>query len=78
MRLNGVNLMGKIILMLGIIFLTGCASNQVPDRLANTYEVTGKIYCDTPIFHNVETIVVGWLQATVAPKWQPVCGDRED
>ena len=68
----------SIALLIALLVLTGCASSEVPDRVANTYEVTGKIYCDTPIFHNVETILVGWLQATVAPQWEPVCGDRDE
>lgn len=65
----------KALVFLGLL-LTGCASPTVPPRIANTYEVAGKIYCDTPIFHNIETIVVGWIQATIAPAWEPVCADR--
>ena len=68
-------------LIIFIIFLAamlgGCATAEVPVKVANTYEVAGKVYCDTPIFHNIETIIVGWLRATVAPAWEPVCGDRD-
>ena len=60
-----------------ILLFTACATAEVPARVANTYEVTGKIYCDTPISHNIESIVVGWLRATVAPEWQPVCDQRD-
>lgn len=64
------------IVMIGLILLIpGCTTNEVPDRIANTYEVTGKVYCGTPIFHNVETIVVRWIQATISPTWKPVCGN---
>jgi hypothetical protein len=66
----------KITGLVLVLLLTGCATAEVPNRIANTYEVTGKVYCDTPIFHNIETIVVGWIQATIAPAWEPVCGDR--
>lgn len=65
-------------LILAVLFLTSCSTAEVPARVANTYEVTGKIYCDTPIFKNVETILVGWLQATIAPEWTPVCGGRDE
>jgi len=67
--------MKKLILVAISILLVGCATAEVPPRVSNTYEVAGKIYCDTPIFHNVETILVGWIQATIAPTWEPVCGD---
>ena len=56
--------------------LGGCATGEVPERVANTYEVAGKVYCDTPIFSNVENMVVRWIKATVAPDWTPVCSDR--
>lgn len=63
-------------ILLGIV-LTGCITNEVPARVSNTYEVAGKVYCDTAIFSNVERMVVRWLQATVAPEWTPVCSERE-
>lgn len=69
--------MKKLVLCTMVIILAGCATAEVPPRVANTYEVTGKVYCDTPVFKNLETIIVGWLRATVAPTWEPVCGDRE-
>tara|TARA_R110000751_G_scaffold300642_1_gene412486 strand:- start:383 stop:598 length:216 start_codon:yes stop_codon:yes gene_type:complete len=65
-------------IVVAVLFLTSCATAEVPDRVANTYTVAGKIYCRTPIGHNIETIVVGWLNATIAPSWQPVCGDRDE
>lgn len=68
-----------LILLLALsALLGGCATAEVPTRLANTYEVTGKVYCDTPIFHNIENMVVRWIKATVAPEWEPVCTDRRD
>lgn len=68
-----------LILLLSLsALLGGCATAEVPTRLANTYEVTGKVYCDTPIFHNIENMVVRWIKATVAPEWEPVCTDRRD
>jgi len=70
--------MKLLLLLASLFFLVGCATAEVPERLANTYEVTGKVYCDTPFFHNVETILVGWIQATVAPSWEPICGDRDE
>ena len=66
-----------LILLLALsVLLGGCATTEVPTRLANTYEVTGKVYCDTPIFHNIENMVVRWIKATVAPEWEPVCSNR--
>jgi|TARA_R110000796_G_scaffold52141_3_gene122929 hypothetical protein len=67
-----------ILFWLTILMLTGCTSTEVPARLANTYAVTGKVYCDTPIFHNIESMVVRWIQASVAPEWEPVCSDRRE
>jgi len=68
----------KIIAFLVLLaaLLGGCTTAEVPSRIANTYEVTGKVYCDTPLFHNIEDIIVRWLQATVAPTWEPVCLER--
>lgn len=59
-----------------IVFLSGCATSEVPARVANTYEVAGKVYCDTPVFSNLENMIVRWIQATIAPEWEPVCQDR--
>ena len=71
--------MKKLLLLTVIsILLAGCASAEVPDRVANTYEVAGKVYCDTPVFSNVENLLVKWIQATIAPDWEPVCGDRSE
>lgn len=64
------------LLILLAAMLGGCATANVPTRLANTYEVTGQVYCDTPIFHNIENMVVRWIQATIAPQWEPVCEER--
>lgn len=66
------------ILILLSAMLGGCKSTEVPDRVANTYEVAGQVYCDTPIFHNIESMVVRWIKATVAPEWEPVCSDRRE
>jgi hypothetical protein len=66
------------ILVMAILTLNACATDQVPTRVANTYEVAGKVYCDTPIFHNIESMVVRWIKATVAPEWNPVCSDRRE
>ena len=65
-----------ILLLLLTALLGGCATAEVPTRLANTYEVAGEVYCDTPIFHNIETMLVRWIQATIAPEWESVCSDR--
>jgi hypothetical protein len=66
------------VLVLAVLFLTSCTTAEVPQRVANTYAVTGKVYCGTPIGHNIEEIIVGWLNATVAPAWEPVCANYED
>ena len=59
-----------------LTLLMGCKTAEVPERVSNTYEVAGKVYCDTPIFRNVESMIVRWIKATVAPEWQPICSGR--
>jgi hypothetical protein len=61
-----------------LLLLLSCATSDVPVKLANTYEVTGKVYCDTAIFKNIEQILVNILRATVLATWEPVCGLREN
>ena len=67
-----------ILLLLLTALLGGCATAEVPTRIVNTYEVTGKVYCDTPVFHNIETMLVRWIQAVIAPEWEPVCSARRE
>ena len=70
--------MSRFLMLIAVLLLlVSCATAEVPARVSNTYEVAGKVYCDTPIFHNIETMVVRWIQATVAPEWEPVCANRE-
>tara|TARA_R100000951_G_C2579296_1_gene161414 strand:+ start:134 stop:319 length:186 start_codon:yes stop_codon:yes gene_type:complete len=48
-------------------------TGQVPEETANRVSALRQAYCESPVLSNVEEILVGWIKATVAPGWEPVC-----